>query len=109
MFVRAYSGYRSVQKMEPPRKNKQINSYRPCTIKQPIRVRSGTYSPAGRRIASDAGGLGFESQTGRVRGKSTPSLWRNKHPAIKGLRLFDQTISRPEMRKSVVCQATTAR
>ena len=35
---------------------------------------------------SDAGGLRFESQTGRVRGKSIPSLWRDKHPAIKGLR-----------------------
>ena len=35
---------------------------------------------------SDAGGPGFESQAGRVTGKSTPSLWRDKHPAIKGLR-----------------------
>ena len=37
------------------------------------------------RIGSDAGGLGFEFQTGRVRGKSIASLWRDKHPAIKGL------------------------
>ena len=35
---------------------------------------------------SDAGGLGFESQTGWVTGKFTPSLWRDQHPAIKGLR-----------------------
>ena len=35
---------------------------------------------------SDAEGLGFESQNGRVTGKSTPSLWRNEHPAVKGLR-----------------------
>ena len=35
---------------------------------------------------SDAGGLRFESQAGRVTGTSIPSLWRDKHPAIKGLR-----------------------
>ena len=35
---------------------------------------------------SDTGGLGFKSQTGRVTGKSTPSLWRDKRLAIKGLR-----------------------
>ena len=35
---------------------------------------------------SDAEGLGFESQTGRVTGRPTPSLWRDKHPAIEGLR-----------------------
>ena len=34
---------------------------------------------------SGAGGLLFESQTGRVTCKSTPSLWGDKHPAIKGL------------------------
>ena len=28
----------------------------------------------------------FESQTWRVTGKSIPNLWRDKHPAIKGLR-----------------------
>ena len=34
---------------------------------------------------SDVGGLEFESQTGRVTGKSPPSLWRDgQHPAIKG-------------------------
>ena len=47
---------------------------------------SGTYSSVRRRVGSDAGGLGFESQTGRGMGKSIPSLWRDKHPAIKGLR-----------------------
>ena len=37
-----------------------------------------------RRIGSDAGALGFESQTGRVRGKSTPCLWRDTpSPPIK--------------------------
>ena len=35
---------------------------------------------------SDAGGLRFESQAGRVTGKSIPSLWRDRHSAIKGLR-----------------------
>ena len=35
---------------------------------------------------SDAGGLGFESQTGWATGKSSPRPWRDKHPAIKGLR-----------------------
>ena len=35
---------------------------------------------------SDAGGLRFESQAGRVTDKSIPSLWRDRHPAIKGLR-----------------------
>ena len=34
---------------------------------------------------SDAGGPSFECQAGRVTGKSTPGLWRNRHPAIKGL------------------------
>ena len=34
---------------------------------------------------SDAGGPRFESQAGRVTGKSIPSLWRDKHPAIKSL------------------------
>ena len=28
----------------------------------------------------DAGGSRFETQTGRVRCESTPSLWRDKHP-----------------------------
>ena len=35
---------------------------------------------------SDAGGPRFESHAGRVTGKPAPSLWRDKHPAIKGLR-----------------------
>ena len=35
---------------------------------------------------SDAGGPRFESQTGRVTGKSIPSLWTDKHHANKGLR-----------------------
>ena len=34
---------------------------------------------------SDAGGLGWECQTGRVTATSVPSLWRDKHPAIKDL------------------------
>ena len=34
---------------------------------------------------SDAGGLRFESQPGRVTGKTTPRLWRDERPAIKGL------------------------
>ena len=33
---------------------------------------------------SGAGGPRFESQAGRVAGKPTPSLWRDKQPAIKG-------------------------
>ena len=35
---------------------------------------------------SDAEGPRFESQAGRCMGKSTPSLWRHRRPAIKGLR-----------------------
>ena len=35
---------------------------------------------------SDEGGLRFESQAGRVKGKSIPSLWRDEHPAMKGRR-----------------------
>ena len=31
---------------------------------------------------SDAGGLGFESRTPRVTGKSIPKPWRDKHPAV---------------------------
>ena len=34
---------------------------------------------------SDAGGLGFESQTGRVTGRCISSLRGDEHPAIKGL------------------------
>ena len=33
----------------------------------------------------DAGGPRFESQAGRVTGESAQKLWRDKHPAIKGL------------------------
>ena len=43
-------------------------------------------SCTGKGRLSDAGGLKFESQAGRVTGQSIPSLWRDKHPAIKGLR-----------------------
>ena len=39
---------------------------------------------------SAAGGPRFESQTGRVMGKPLPSLWRDKHPAIKGLQPPEQ-------------------
>jgi len=35
---------------------------------------------------SDAGGPRFESQTGWVTGRPTPSLGRGKHPGMKGLR-----------------------
>ena len=48
-----------------------------------IRIRSRVKTVPAASLAkdrlSDAGGLGFESQTGRVTGKSTPSLWRDKH------------------------------
>ena len=37
-------------------------------------------------LLPDAEGPRFDSQTGRVRGKSTLSLWKGKRPAIKGLR-----------------------
>ena len=36
---------------------------------------------------SDAGCLKFESQLGRVTGKTFPRLWGDECPAIKGLRL----------------------
>ena len=46
----------------------------------------GSPTSGGRNIrtGSDAGGLRFESRTEWVAGRSTPSLWRDKHPAIKG-------------------------
>ena len=47
---------------------------------------SCTDSSVVRDPISDAGGPRFESHAGRVTGKPTPSLWRDKHPAIKGLR-----------------------
>ena len=34
--------------------------------------------------SSDAGGPRFEPQTGRVTSESTPSLWGDRHPAVKG-------------------------
>ena len=48
--------------------------------------RSCTDSPVVKDPISDAGGPRFESHAGRVTGKPTPSLWRDEHPAIKGLR-----------------------
>ena len=46
---------------------------------------NGLVSPVAKDRFSDAGGLGFESHAGRVTGESTPSLWMDKRPAIKGL------------------------
>ena len=43
-------------------------------------------SLASKDRLSDAGCPRFESQTRRVTGKSIPSFWRDRHPAIKGLR-----------------------
>ena len=43
------------------------------------------FSSVGKGLLSDAGGPRFDSQTGWVWGRSAPSLWRDKHPAIKGL------------------------
>lgn len=64
-----------------------IHTYRQWVLRYArLKGSGGTYSPVVRRIGSDAGGLGFESQTGRVRGRSIPSLWRDRRPAIKGLR-----------------------
>ena len=56
--------------------------------KTSVSCQSGAYSSVGRGIGSGAGGLGFEPQSGWVTGKSTPSLWRDRHPAINGLRAF---------------------
>ena len=54
-----------------------------CMIKGAME--SCTDSSVAKDRLSDAGGPRFESQTGRVTDKSTPSLWRDEHPAIKGL------------------------
>ena len=43
-------------------------------------------APIARLVKDRLSDAGFESQAGRVTGKPTPSLWRDKHPAIKGLR-----------------------
>ena len=51
---------------------------------------SCTHSSVAKVRLSDAGGPRFESQAGWVTGKSTPSPWRDKHPAIKGLRPPEQ-------------------
>jgi hypothetical protein len=50
------------------------------------RVRNRTHSSLAKDQLLHAGGPRFEPQTGRVVGKSIPSLWRDEHPAIKGLR-----------------------
>jgi len=47
---------------------------------------SAPKSPVGKKSLSDGGGPGFESQTGWVRGNSIRSPWRDRHPAVKGLR-----------------------
>ena len=50
--------------------------------------RLGVVAPMSQLVKgrlSDAGGLGFESQAGRVLGRPIPSLWGDRHPAIKGL------------------------
>ena len=57
----------------------------PCEGERDDKDRLHLSGSVGRRVGSDAGGLRFESQTGRVRGKATPSLWRDSHLAIKGL------------------------
>ena len=44
-----------------------------------------TDSSVAKDRLSGAGGPRFESQTGWLTGKSIPSLWRDKHLAIKGL------------------------
>ena len=46
---------------------------------------SCTNSSVAKDRLSDAGGPRFDSQTGPVTGKPIPSLWGDKHPAIKGL------------------------
>ena len=69
-------------KKTPPSQTK--NNKRSC---QSIKAgRSCTDSSVVKDRLSDAGGPRFEPQAGRVTGKPTPSLWRDKHPAIKGLR-----------------------
>jgi len=45
-----------------------------------------TGSSVAKDPISDAGGPRFESHAGRVPGKPIPSLWRDRHSAIKGLR-----------------------
>ena len=58
----------------------------PRTIRTTVFVPVAPIAQSAKYRLSDAGGLGFESQTGRATGKSIPSLWRDKHAAIKSLR-----------------------
>ena len=62
-----------------------VRSYATCLFPQLSLSLSCTCSSVAKDRLSDAGGPRFDSQTGRVRGKSTPSLWRDKHPVIQGL------------------------
>ena len=57
-------------------------SYKQGTIKLLDKGSCADSSVAKDRL-SDAGGLSFESHTGWIMGKSIPSLWRDKRPAIK--------------------------
>ena len=61
--------------------NRMCNLHACC-----FQMSSCTCSSVGKVRLSDVGGPRLDSQTGRVRGKSIPSPWRDKHPASKGPR-----------------------
>ena len=75
-----------------------------------IYIYSCTDSLVVKDPTSDAGGPRFESHAGRVTGKPTPSLWRDKHPAIKGLRPPEHHAGRfhPDQQKQRYLEAGAA-
>ena len=66
--------------------NETTSWTRPILDSQLINLGVAPMAQLAKGRLSDAGGLRFESQAGRVTGKSIPSLWRDQHPAIKSLR-----------------------
>ena len=67
---------------------------------------AGIPRPAGS-ARSDAGRLGFESQTGPFTGEPIPSLRRDKHPAIKGLRPLKHHAGHSVRTKNTIPSQTT--
>ena len=73
-------------------------SYKQETIKLADKG-SGTDSSVAKDRLSDAGVLRFESHTGRMMGKSIPSLWRDNRPAINGLRPPEHHVGHYKMKQ----------
>ena len=56
---------------------------------------------------SDAGGLEFKSQTGRVMGKLIPSFWVHERLAIKGIRLPEHELGLSIRTRRILQSQTT--